>query len=264
MHSRAIATALVVLSLSIAGCVGGVGTGGPEPTTTTIATTTATTPPPADDLITDDAEAKIRAAGSVTAVWSFENVATDGTVEAGSFTNHVDLVNERALFRMTGDSAAQGSVMEQFYADGKSYMRIGADGEEPFYMVSDAGFEEGNWLGVSHAYSAGDLEGLNFVGVETFDGDAVRHYRTTDPGFWWWGYSGSNGEDVTVTDFSYDVLVDSDGIVRSESWTVTAENDAGETESVSWEYTVTDIGSTAVEDPEWLQDAVENGQSYGN
>jgi len=59
-------------------------------------------------------------------------------------------------------------------------------------------------------------------------------------------------ENVTVTDFEIATLVDNDGIARLTTWTLTGESESGETVSIEWRYSLTDIGSTTVEDPDWL------------
>ena len=48
------------------------------------------------------------------------------------------------------------------------------------------------------------------------------------------------------------MLVDADGLPRYESWSFEGETDDGETITGEWEYTLTKVGSTTVDDPEWL------------
>ncbi|MFC7172548.1 hypothetical protein ACFQL0_02530 [Haloplanus litoreus] len=68
--------------------------------------------------------------------------------------------------------------------------------------------------------------------------------------------AGSSGV-VEITDFRYVVLVDANGLSRYESWSFTGRTTEGETVSGEWEYTLTGVGSTTVEDPEWLAAARE-------
>lgn len=99
------------------------------------------------------------------------------------------------------------------------------------------------------------------VGTETFDGVTVTRYEYTDAEAWQTYNQGVTSgasdteEEVTVTDFEIATLVDSDGIARLTTWTLTAETESGETVSAEWRYSLTGIGSTSVEDPDWLAEA---------
>ena len=68
--------------------------------------------------------------------------------------------------------------------------------------------------------------------------------------------AGAQGADgFTVDDFEYVVLIDGNGLARLESWTY-AGTQNGQSVSYSWEYTLTGVGETTVEDPDWLDEAV--------
>lgn len=255
MRIRVLPVVVLALTIFLAGCTGGVVPGDGAPTSTT---TTSGDPP--DDLVADDPASTVREAGSVTVEWTFRTVDEDGTVSSGTWTNAVDFAEERSLFTITSDDEDAGDI-QQFYADDTSYMRFGSDDDEPFYAVSEGEFDQDNWLGASHAYDVDDFEGLDDLGTETFDGTTVRTYETTDAGFWWWtgGYGGSSDEE-RVESFVYTVKVDDDGLVRYEAWSVTTVDDARQNETVEWEYSVTGVGSTVIEDPDWLADAIAQGQ----
>lgn len=55
-----------------------------------------------------------------------------------------------------------------------------------------------------------------------------------------------------ITDFRYVVLVDEDGLSRHEPWSFAGRSADGEAVSGEWEHSLTRVGSTTVDDPDWL------------
>ena len=219
-----------------------------------------------EDLELSDAEAALRDAGSFTSTWTYSGTDVDGTDGAVSYTYYADLDGDRAhvLFSTTqGEQTETG--WETFSTDDRMYMRYGSD-EGAFYQVQD---DELDVVGdaVSHAgiYTHGDMSGFDRLGTEQYDSVAVTRYELTEAqsAFWTAGAAagaGSNDE-VRITDFEYVVLIDGDGLSRYESWSYTGTTSDGEAISAQWEYSLTDVGSTSFEDPEWLTEA--QAQSAG-
>ncbi|KAB1198501.1 MULTISPECIES: hypothetical protein [Haloferax] len=215
----------------------------------------------ADEFVVSDAEAALRDAGSFTSTWSLRIVDSEGQESTLTNAYYVDLDANRTseTFTITGDD--EGASYERFIADGTSYTRFG-DGTDVLYQVIPA---DGNQLdyalarGASFAYD--DFEEATFVGTETFDGVTVDRYEYTDPMLWRQYGAGTFGSDqnVTITDFTLVALVDQNGIARSSGWELVGETESGERVSAEWRFELTDLGSTDVPDPEWLDEAREEG-----
>ncbi len=205
--------------------------------------------------LVDDPDAVLAEAGSYTTTWTTRTTEDGALVSETVFTSAVNVDAERALFgvRVTEDGETR-TAMETFHADGTTYQRTG-QGDDASYTVREAPFEEDASFGFggSSLYSAGDLDEVDYEGTETFDGVEVHRYELDERTPWLTGGERADA-DVEFTEFSYVVLVDEDGLVRSESWEATGTDEDGTEVTVEFSYTVTDVGSTTVEDPEWLDE----------
>ena len=217
------------------------------------------------ELSVTDSEQALRDAGSFTATWQFSMVDANGTETSMSSTYTVDLDGERSRESFSIDGEAEAVEFETFYADGMAYTKLGDD-EQAFYQVrpDDTDLVENALARGITGYE--EFDDARFDGTETFDGTEVSRYVYSDPTVWRQYQTGSFGteENVTITDFTVVVLVDSDGFARSTGWTVTGETVDGETVSADWRYTVTDVGSTSVEDPDWLEEARAQAQGQSS
>jgi len=244
-------TVLVLSLVAFAGCVGGE----PAADDGTDVADGGAAPVDRSDLSVEATDRLLRDAGSFTATWSYS------TTEAGETTTitnayQVDLQANRSIetFTMSGPDAR--TDFETFVADGSAYTRYETDGEA-FYQVrpqDDTSFQSAVDRGTLSYESVDDAR---LVGTETFDGVTVDRYEYSDLSTWRQIGAGAfgSGENVTVTDFTVVILVDADGLARQTAWTLTGETDDGETVSIEWRYEVTDVGSTAVPDPDWLDEA---------
>lgn len=211
-----------------------------------------------------DSEQALREAGSFTATWTFESTDANGTQSSMSSAYAVDLEAERSLETLSITGEGEDMAFERFYADGKLHAKLG-EGDSTFYQITpdDTDLVENALSRAITGYD--DMDGAQFAGSETFDGVQVDRYEYADPIAWrQYGAGAFATEDsVTVTDFTLVVLVDDSGLARLTEWTVTGETDDGDTVSATWRYTVTDVGSTAVDDPDWLDEATAQGQTMG-
>ena len=269
MHYVRLSTVLVVLTVVLAGCSGGgTTTGAPTPTdgATTDADTTDATSNDAGDasssgLSVSEADDRLREAGSFTTTWSYSVTDADGTTTAVNDTYRVDLDDNRSIELFTTDGESAQSEFEIFIADGTSYARYGS-GESVFYQASD---QPQNVFDSATGRASGFYgyleEDATFVGTETFDGVTVSRYEYTDVDAWQTYNQGvtsttfDTDEEVTITDFSITVLVDENDVGRLTTWTLVGETEGGDTVSVEWRYSLTDVGSTTVEEPSWLDEA---------
>lgn len=211
---------------------------------------------PDDEFDVADPERVLREAGSFTSTWTF--TVTDATGETTSMSNSyaVDVAANRTseTLSMSGESATS---YERFIGDGTSYTRFG-EGEEVFYQVTPfAGDPISFALARGAAFAYDDLSDAEMVGSETFDGVSVTRYEYRDPMLWrQYGTTAFGGEEnVTITDFVLISLVDDDGLARSTGWTLLGETESGTEVRAEWRFELTDVGSTTVPDPEWLEEA---------
>ncbi|MFC6975449.1 hypothetical protein ACFQL1_13585 [Halomicroarcula sp. GCM10025709] len=215
-----------------------------------------------DEFAVGDADRLLRDAGSFTAEWSFAVTESDGNTSTVTNTYRVNLAENRSYeaFETAGTDGAV--AYESFYADDMTYTKYGDD-TESFYQVAPQQTTVFDNARNRALYDYDDFEDAQFVGTEQFDGVTVERYEYSDPTVWRNYGAGAFGSDenVTINDFTVVVLVDEDGLARSTEWTVRGVTDTGEPVSAAWSYTLTDVGSTTVADPDWLDDA--KAQSQG-
>ncbi|MDS0280884.1 DUF7537 family lipoprotein [Haloarcula onubensis] len=276
-----LATLLVVLTVVLAGCFGGGVTddGGdtaPDSDDST-ATPTAGEPTAADaesggtggamtgtdGLSLSDADTRLRDAGSFTTEWSYTLTTADGTTSTFSDRYEVDLETNRSLERYSSVSGSETGLDYQiFIADGVSYTRYGGSDGEAYYTSTDQApsvFESAT--GRASSFYTYLEEDAQFAGRETFDGVSVSRYEYTDREAWQTYNQGvaagtfDTDEEVTITEFEIATLVDDDGVARLTTWTLAGETESGQAVSAEWRYSLTGVGSTAVEDPGWLDEA---------
>jgi len=265
--TRTVAVILAVLVLS-AGCLGGGGSdavddsSGADPSDDGDAEADADAADTSgtEELELTDAEQALRDAGSFTTTWTYRGVDERGVETEVSRELYENLDEERSLtvLSSTRDGQADGGSMQQFTADGVTYVRSGpADSPTYFSYEQQTTDPLATAIGLSQAraYSAND--DLSFEGRETYDGVSVERYELSEASSQLVQAgsavdAGAGSGNVRVTDFHYTVLVDADGLPRYESWSFEGETDDGETITGEWEYTLTKVGSTTVDDPEWL------------
>lgn len=273
MYSNRILTLLVVSLVLLAGCSGGGSvTPGAESDDTAGPTdggdgggddsaTGGDGSADGDEFELSDPERLLRDAGSFTVTWSYTGVDADGVETEVTRDFYADLETERSYSRIasTTDGQPDGGSLEQFVADGVTYVRSGS-GESASYTSYEGSLDVvATAIALSQARAYGADDDLTFTGAETFDGVAVDRYELSaaNEALILAGSAAtpnSPGE-LDVTNFEYAVLVDEDGLSRHESWTFSGRMDDGTEVSGSWEYSLTAVGSTAVDDPDWLDEA---------
>lgn len=249
-----IAVLVVVLLAGCAGADGDVASrDDPDGTDSTDATG-------GDVTLVENQTAVLMAAGSYTSVWEMASDTEGERVSAMTYTHAVDYENERSSFGMLmGDGGEATLDSEIFHADGTTYRRYGT-GEEATYVTSEREFAPHDTLfSVESSFASGsDLEAFTAVGTETYDGVSVTRFERSDRPSWVHNQAG-DGE-YTWNSFDYVVLVDEDGVVRYESWGGDGVDEAGVEHTISFSYAITGVGSTTIEDPEWLDAAREHSE----
>lgn len=216
---------------------------------------TAESEPPAadepDDWAQSDARAALETAGSYTTTWNWRS-NVDDTGEM-TFTARVDFAAERAhnTMRIGGEDV---SIVESYYADGIQYNRFASgDGSDASYFQSESTFSDAftSW-DFGYGYDRSAFEGWVDQGVETYDGVTVRRYVFDAPD----GYIDNEYDsEFDVTSLRVELLVDRDGVPRYQRYDVEGTETDGTQQWFEWELTVSDVGSTTVEEPDWVQAA---------
>ncbi|ELZ93130.1 DUF7537 family lipoprotein [Haloferax sulfurifontis] len=267
MYSNRIPVLIVAVLVLLAGCAGGAdvapaaqtddtgeSTGGGDSADTGESTD-------GDDFELSDPERLLRDAGSFTVSWSYTGVDADGVETAVTREFAADLETERSYTRTTSttDGQPDEGAVEQFVTDGVTYVRVG-DGDEATYTSYEGSTEVlATAIALSQARAYGADDDLTFAGTETFDGASVERYELSaaNEALILAGSAAAQGEpgSLEVTSFEYVVLVDEDGLSRHESWSFSGRMDDGSEVSGSWEYSLTGVGSTTVDEPAWLDEA---------
>lgn len=207
-------------------------------------------------FLVENRTAALLEAGSYTTVWQMRVTEGGEVTDETRYTTAVDAVTQRSIFGMeTTDGGVTSSDFETYHADGTNYQRYGA-GEEATYAVNAGEFttQSSLFLGTTYVTSESYLEDFDVVGTETYDGDTVTRYERTTRPTYLVGQAQAD-EDVRWTGFTYVVLVDEDGLVRSEGWTSEGVDADDVRVTVEYSYSLTGVGSTTVTEPDWVGDA---------
>lgn len=244
MQPRFFVLVVVGLLLVLAGCVGGsstTNTGG-EPNTSGTE----------DVTLIENRTAALLDAGGYTSTWEMKYDSEAEGTGSTTYTHAVDYENQRSNFQMQiTDQEAVTDAFTNFYADGVSYLKYG-EGDDATYSATESLFAPENAMFPveSTISSESNLAEFSAVGTETYDGVSVTRYERTDQPDWI--APPATATEFIWTEFTYVVLIDADGLVRYESWNGEGVDEAGAETTMTFSYSLTDVGSTVIEDPNWL------------
>lgn len=244
MHARTRSIAILALLVVTAGCVGAPGAGD--------ASGAAPGAAPSADAIATAHQDALSAAGSYT--YTAEATATvDGqTAGSSALSAAVDRETDRTLVET---DTAVGPVTT--YVDsGTAYQRIGA--EEPQYRTLEIDATADEVVSTDVGPSIGNHT-FEANGTATVDGQQVRTYEAHE--------TGSNatlqtdlGEGVSVESVTVTLSVRDDGlVVRQDTSAEISLGDAQAEGTFDRTVTYSNVGSTAVTAPDWVDDAREAG-----
>lgn len=251
MQSKRAITLLLVVALFTAGCLGGDATGGASGDGGSSAAAS-------DGPDLTDPETVLRDAGSFTVAWRYVGVDASGVRTEVHHDYYADLRGERSLSVTSSTRGGQSDAgsSEQFVTDGTTYIRTGSGDSVAYGSYPGTTDVVGTAVGLSQARAYDTADDMADRGTETFDGVTVTRYELTEARSQLIraGSAATSGSaDVSeITDFHYVVLVDENGVSRYESWSFTGRTGDGRQVSGEWEYSLTGVGATTVDDPEWL------------
>lgn len=208
-----------------------------------------------DDWVDSEPDEALRQAGNFTSTWTWEvSDPQPGGAEKMVYTSLVNLDDERAYTKLdfSGDNE---TTMEIYQTSDKRYNRAtDQDGENPTTWVEEREFDPKEFLFTyGYSYDTSELETWSDEGTETYDGVTVRRYVYEDDQPY---VAGQGGHDMTeVTKVTFVMLVDENGIPRYQSHRVEGTDDEGNDVWYEWDYSITDVGSTTVEEPDWIDEA---------
>ncbi|WP_254536323.1 DUF7537 family lipoprotein [Halomarina litorea] len=255
---RQTATLCCIALVLLAGCSGVPGFGGGGEAYT------AADEPLNTSTLQEDHTENLRDAGSFT-------VTLNGSSAVGNDTSsqqtviRADLEANRTYQRSQVDQSLRGQssgVVSELYLDnGSGYARFvlgsGNQSQAQYQTVDLSQLPPGSsapserFLTLDQSFAI--TEGANWTqqGTESFRGTTVTRYTIEGD------YNESaltGGTAANVSDFEATLLVTADGTVRSFGFNATVEQQ-GRTVNASNTIVVSDIGSTSVEEPDWLDEA---------
>lgn len=255
---KQIAAIAVAALLVFAGCSAG-GDGG---ATTTAAETTGTTGGDASPVyespldgqtVAENHEAIIRDAGTFTLVSTSNQTQGDQSFVVNS-TTAVDMDSGEYFSRQE----TQGRSVEEYgYGNDTAFRKLSVASGETQYSVPEQTPNTSQLAG-SQIASFVDAFALSHTGTEAVDGTETHVYEATGveelnesaPGF-------SEIDVENVTSIDAQVYVTDDGLVKRFAYSLSMSTDQGNV-SLGVDQRYAEIGSTAVEQPPWLDDAREN------
>lgn len=267
-RKRTTTTILLVAFVVLAGCVGGVGDASETTAKSTVESTDSTVNrtnaangtaepnehPLADGSTNREHAAALKNAGSFTVrtnvtmrgsesdVLPFRNVTTYADVSSGEL-----LTRERTLF--TGSSSTYAAP------DGTQYRRVEQSvGGSPEYRRPTVTRNASDYLDSAPGWFA-DAYDYSYEGTTTLDGERVHVYTVTTVDQWEdpSAAPGTYGPE-NVTDLDVRTHVTDAGLVKQFTFHVEREYD-GERVTTDMRIEFTDIGTTEVEPPSWLDEA---------
>lgn len=236
MHPRTRAVAVLALLVVSAGCLAAPGANGASGAALDAST------------VATEHQQALDAAGSYT--YTVEASATVDGQSAGtsSLTAAVDVAANRA--RVESESAL--GPVTAYVENGSVYQRVGTDSPQYQTLDGDVGTDE---IVQSHVASFVANHSFASNGTATIDGEAVRIYEATA--------TGENatirqdlGDRIVVDAVDATLAVNDDGVVVRQH--TEAQLSLGDGQSVGTytrTVTYTQLGSTTVDRPAWLDDA---------
>jgi hypothetical protein len=153
--------------------------------------------------------------------------------------------NEEELAYVVRDTS--GGAQAAYYEDDRVYLRD-ETGDETRYNSTDRAYDMEEFSGVQ--FIAPLLGAVNYSDAEVIETENGTYYRytseeVTDPE----QILGTEVDESAIERFDVSIVVDSEGAIREAAFAVEADND------VTARMSVSEVGSTNVDRPEWFDEA---------
>lgn len=198
------------------------------------------------EMLNDSHTEAIESAGSYTLESNVSLTGEDSSLVQNA-SGQVDLENDRQ-YVVQFASLFGNQTIYRYTADNTTYQRVEPESGETQYDTTQGGQI------TSPAINTDNVDAFEWEqqGTETHEGVDVTRYEATGVA----NYSAlpTDAGEGNVSDFSATLLVSADGVMHEYNVGYTQES-SGSTQQVSLRYAASDVGSTTVEEPGWLDEA---------
>lgn len=191
------------------------------------------------------------------------NLTNPNSEVAMNFTVQVDEANKQASVDMTATSKGQEIGVEMYQNNNTTYEKTTMPLLGTVYNTSESSFSsfQGNQTNTTNMSGVFSNASFEAAGTVTRNDETLYRYNATNvdnPD----AFTNISGGSTTssIESFNATLMVDKEGIIRSLAFNMTTTS-AGETQEISAEIRITDLGSTTVKEPGWLEKAKSQGQS---
>jgi hypothetical protein len=281
MNSRSVPVIVIVLMVGLTGCAGiapfGESTSTPESTTsqpekkTTTADAISYPPGYAKSGITNPEKAAEQANAAPLEHDSFTlsmtaSVPVRNTNLTINVSGKIDVSDKRVYIVANGSAFGSDIIKnETYYADGTVYKQNQLAFSRTTYSISQGSFQSYTGVNPSGKVSingadseiATQFKTANFSGAKqvTRNGETLFRYEASsvnnsDPFLF-----NDSLTNPSVDEFNATLLVDQEGIIKSFGYSITYTPAGGTQRTLTVRYQTTDIGSTTIEKPDWLDEA---------
>ncbi|WP_459194814.1 DUF7537 family lipoprotein [Halosimplex sp. J119] len=260
MRASPLATTAVVALLVLAGCAGLPVTGENEPTPDA----SPSDFPNASAIDHTVFDTHANAMGNANFTLTVENNVTNREPQKlggnASYFNatlryHAEPGASQYLSQTTG--SMNSSLNSQYSNGSTTHLRLGAGNNSKVLPTRYPTFNESSgqylWPGLfSNEYTHGAINATyERKGVEMFQGEAVMRYEANGTDTLTGPWAPSENATWNYENFSATLLLDTDGVIRHYQYTFEKPPELRNNVRYSRTYTLSDVGSTAVEKPEW-------------
>ncbi|WP_135821170.1 DUF7537 family lipoprotein [Halostella litorea] len=198
------------------------------------------------EMVNESHTSAIQSAGSYTLESNVSLTGADSSLVQNAH-GQVDLENDRQ-YAVQFASLFGNRTTYRYTADNTTYQRIVPEDGETQYQTSEGGQIANPSINTDNV----DAFEWEQQGTETHEGVGVTRYEATGVA----NYTAlpTSPAEENVSDVSATLLVSEDGVMHEYRVDYTQEG-SGSTQEISLRYAVTDVGSTTVEEPGWLDEA---------
>ncbi|WP_135536199.1 DUF7537 family lipoprotein [Halostella pelagica] len=245
---RILATLFVTVIVLTAGCSGVTGIFGNDDGDSGVEPYTESGDELTGEMLNESHRDTLRSAGSYTAEVNISLTSDESSITQDT-RGKVDLENDRQ-YVVQSASLFGNRTTYRYMADNVTYEKVVPEGGETRYETTQ------NAETASASVNTDNIDAFEWEqrGTETHEGVGVTRYEATGVA----NYSAlpTDASEDNISDLSATLLVTEDGVMYEYTVDYTRESDS--TQELSLRYATRDIGSTTVEEPDWLDEAQSN------